>query len=123
MTATEAISQRRATRIPGAWLLPTVAAVLGGDIGDTEEMVGHTALLVLGIGAVAGVLWQLLHPRDLTDRFTFVACCVVVGATFLALVPSGFLLANSGPAHALAGTLAGVVLTERWIRRGSRPPG
>ncbi|GGO67979.1 hypothetical protein [Nocardioides deserti] len=117
MTQTTTASRRLGTTVSAAWILPVIAVFVGGGIGDSHRMVGHTALLVLGLGAVAGVLWQLLNRRDLTNRLTFLACCVVVGAAFLALAPSGYLLANSGPGHVLAGTLAGLVLTEQWLRR------
>ncbi|MDN4161095.1 hypothetical protein [Nocardioides abyssi] len=117
MTQSMTATRKQGTTASAWWLLPVVALFVGGGIGDSHRMVGHTALLVLGLGTTAGVLWQLLNRRDLTNRLTFLACCVVVGAAFLALAPSGYLLANSGPGHVLAGMLAGLVLTEQWLRR------
>lgn len=79
-------------------------------------MKGADAFVVVLAGIVAGLLWQLLNRRDLADRFTFLAVCVCLGAAFLALDSSSYLLANAGPGHALAGVLAGAVLCERVTR-------
>ena len=100
----------------GAWVLPTAAIFFGGGWGEEHAMEGRAALLVLAVGLTAGALWQLLHRRDLTDRFSPFAVFVLAGAVFLAITPSGYLLANSGPGHALAGVIAGAVLTERVLR-------
>ncbi|GGO73318.1 hypothetical protein GCM10012276_18610 [Nocardioides deserti] len=61
----------RPTSLRGVWLLFLILAFVGGGIGDAHPMDGHTALLRLGLGAVAGVLRQLLNRRDVADRLTF----------------------------------------------------
>lgn len=100
----------------GAWVLPTTAIFFGGGWAEERAMQGWAAFLVLAVGFTSGTLWQLLHRRDLTDRFTPFAVYVLAAAVFLAITPSGYLLANSGPGHALAGVIAGAVLTERVLR-------
>lgn len=117
MTAVQTEAKAIRKQTPGAWLLPTFAIFFGGGFGERHAMEGLAALSVLAVGFVTGVLWQLLHRRDLADRFSLFALFVLVGAVFLATVPSGYLLANSGPGHALAGVMAGAVLTERALRR------
>jgi glucose uptake protein GlcU len=117
-------TESRTTRkqVTGVWLLPAVAFLFGGVWAENHTMEGWAAFVVLAVGLIAGALWQLLHRRDLTDRFTPFAVFVLFGAGFLAIAPSGYLLANSGPGHALAGVIAGAVLTERWLRTRTSLP-
>ena len=97
-------------------MLPTLVVAWGGGFGERHAMEGSAALLVLVAGLTAGALWQVLDRRDIADRLSFLAAGVCVSAGFLALTPSGYLMANAGPAHALAGVVAGAVLMEQFIR-------
>jgi len=113
-----ALAVRPGFLVRQSWLMPFAAFLFAGDFGDSHEMQGLSALLVVGAGYVSGFLWQVFFRRDLADRLAYFVAFLAMGCLVL-LVPSGHLFANSGPVHALAGILAGLVVAEQVARWSS----
>lgn len=99
-------------------MLPVAAFVSSGNYGDSHEMVGKPAAPVLVSGIAAGIAWQLLDRRDLTDRLTAFAVAACLGVLWLAVAPAPTLVSdnNGAPGHVIGGIVAGVVLAERLLR-------
>jgi hypothetical protein len=103
-----------------AWLLPVCAFTFGGGQGERHAMQGHAALWVLLLGFGAGLAWQLVDRRDLADRLVVYVIAVALTSLWLLLMPTGYAFANAGPAHALGGILAGLVVAEQALRIRAR---
>ena len=77
----------------------------------------QTAVAVL-VGVTVGVLWQLLHRRDLADRLLVPALLVAAYMGAWMSVEKGRV--SVGLLLFAAGLVAALVLTERVLRRHDR---
>lgn len=69
---------------------------------------------MLPIGLALGAVWQAIDRRDLADRLTLLSV-LIVGSAALSLVPG----LRVSLVHLLSfmGVIAGLVLTERFLRQ------
>lgn len=70
--------------------------------------------VALPLGLVLGALWQVLSRRDLADRLTLLSV-LTVGSATLSLVPG--LRVSLVQLLSSMGVIAGLVLTERFLRQ------
>lgn len=74
---------------------------------------GRSLGWVTGAGLVAGIAWQLVARRDLVDRLTFPALCVVVVVGMLgALGTLPYVSSDETQLNYWAAVVAGLVATE-----------
>jgi hypothetical protein len=105
------------------WLRRSASAVVGAGLvvpsldwpglGTTDQgkyLAGGTVL-----GLCLGVFWQLVARRDLADRLILVAFVTVI-AGFLPLMAEGGIRYRPATTHTALALVAGLVLTEQWLR-------
>ncbi|KAA1423174.1 hypothetical protein [Nocardioides antri] len=103
-------------RRPWAFIMPLGALGVGRAAGDEVTQPGDL-LVVVVVGLVCGVAWQLLYRRDLVDRLTYFAAFFVVSMGLMVVLPEAEIgSAPLGSTVALCGVLAGLIYTEQWLR-------
>lgn len=105
---------------PGwAWVVGYLALGIGESLSSNYE---H-GLWWLSVGAAVafagGAVWQALYRRDLADRLVVLSSLFVVGM-LVVLIPGSSLEKDSGTGAGMGGLVAGLVLTEQWLRRRDR---
>lgn len=102
-----------------AWLVPSAAVTTAETFGPNLIHAGwHPGVVIaLGfhLGVLGGVAWQVLNRRDFVDRF--VGFALLLLAVMLLLVFGSWSAVTSGAELSFPGVIAGVVLTEAWMRR------
>ena len=68
-------------------------------------------------GAVLGAIWQLVDRRDLTKRLTAAAVLFIIAGLLQAL--TGDVFTEMPGLFTGIGLVAGLVLTEQWLRRSN----
>lgn len=110
-------------RRPWPWFFVVVLFATGVRIGQ-EVTVQPTAWnrIYPIVGAVLGVVWQLVDRRDLADRLVFPAVFFGFAPIVLAAVTSPPEQPSVDLTRMLfaAGVLAGLVGCEHWLRRRDR---
>lgn len=106
-----------------AWIRRSAASVVAATMtaitmgwprldvsGQTWHFAAGTAL-----GLALGVFWQAVARRDLADRLVLLSVVVILTGVLPVLVGPG----NYRPAavQAALSIVAGLVLTEQWLRR------
>ncbi|HEY0888191.1 MAG TPA: hypothetical protein VGE38_01095 [Nocardioides sp.] len=108
-----------------AWILPVVTLVVGSFVSTDADGVAVRVLLGAWflISLSVGVAWQLLYRRNLADRFGLLAALFVL-AMIVGLCFGSVSVGTAGGVRfdqlALPSILAGVVLTEWWLRDRER---
>lgn len=83
------------------------------------------AMAAFVVGAVVGITWQAVVRRDVAERLTWLAGgALAFGFAFLldAVVGSGTTNLEVGPTAYFVAVAAGVVITERVLRRRDLGP-
>ncbi|WGY02349.1 hypothetical protein QI633_00995 [Nocardioides sp. QY071] len=115
----------RMARRGWVWMLPTFGLGFGSA---GQVLFGADRLPFALAGLVLGAVWQLLVRRDLVARLTVPAvfACIGVGVVLLSreeLVTDEPAYSIEGLVLYLGGVLAGLVLTEQYLRRQDRLSG
>lgn len=115
-------SESLASRRHGAaFVVPLVALLWAGQVGEDERATGARLLAVAVVCGAAGVAWQLLHRRDLVDRLThFAAAFTVAAVFFFAVVWDSPVSSSIGSGVGAGAVLTGLVHTEQWLRARDR---
>lgn len=109
-----------------AWVLGASGLGIGGTLGEHWDESSLWAVGAMAVAMVAAAGWQVLYRRDIADRLQFLAWAMLLAVVLVGLLTplSGFDDApdqtDVGKTFALAGLIAGLVLTEQWLR--SRDP-
>jgi drug/metabolite transporter (DMT)-like permease len=117
-----------ATRTDGpgwAWVVGCAGLGTGGDVAARFDESALWLALGLAIAGAAGVAWQVLYRRDLADRLFWLSVLLVVATLLWGTLPA---IPGAGePSHkdlagllSFPGLIAGLVLTEQWLRRRDR---
>ena len=97
-----------------AWLVPWLSSGIAAGISDVTRAERLSYFLT---GLLAGVIWQLLHRRDLTSRLTFMAVLVTVGVVTILATGGEFNWQDMDTVglHAI-GIVLGLIYTEHYQR-------
>lgn len=118
MTTKVSASGSRGGRLRGAWLLPALA--MGWVVSSSslaEPPSGARLLLVTGVGAIAGFIWQAINRRDLVDRLTHYATAFfLVALTIFGLSWSETFVSPVDAGIAASAVLSGLICSEQFLR-------
>lgn len=97
----------------------------GGSAAARFDQSSIWLAVCLSIAGFAGAVWQLLYRRDLADRLLWLSWLLVLSAILwgtLPLIPGVDEPSTKDLASLLAfpGLIAGLVLTEQWLRTRDR---
>lgn len=108
------------TRRRWPWFFVVVLVLVSINWAGSESVEvplgdGIWARLMPLAGVALGAIWQLVDRRDLTKRLTVAAVLVVLGGLLHAV--TGDLFTEMPGLFTGIGLVAGLVLTEQWLRR------
>ena len=112
----------RMTRRRRQWFFVVILALASINWAGSESVEvplgdGVWARLMPLAGAVLGAIWQLVDRRDLTKRLTVAAVLFIIAGLLQAL--TGDVFTEMPGLFTGIGLVAGLVLTEQWLRRSN----
>ncbi len=88
------------------WLVPAVVI----------QMDGFSDRTVILVATTTGLVWQLVHRRDLADRLVVLATFWIVLGCGMALLSGSGGGFRIGPTGAIVGVVMGLVVAEQLLR-------
>ena len=102
-----------------AWIAPLGAFLWSGSVPDHDRLTAGELAEISLVCLAAGVLWQVLHRRDLADRLTHFASAFTVFAALFVVLSFGEVgrITQAGSLGvSVGGVIAGLVWAEQWFR-------